>query len=84
MYWERQNDGGITLVCEVISKNKFKEMKKYTHLSDNIQLDKSDKYAKVRPLYVITNRSLPQFGFSHLDYSIDEQMIPNFGMHSAK
>ena len=84
MYWERQNDGGITLVCEVISKNKFKEMKKYTHLSDNIQLDKSDKYAKVRPLYDITNRSLPQFGFSHLDYSIDEQMIPNFGMHSAK
>ena len=58
MYWERKNDAGVPLVYEVISKNKFKQMKKYTHLSDNTQLDKSDKYAKVRPLYDITNRSL--------------------------
>ena len=42
MYWERQNDAGILLVFEVISKNKFKQMKKYTHLSDNTQRDKSD------------------------------------------
>ena len=59
-------------------------MKKYTHLSDNTQLDKSDKYVQVKLLYDITNRSLPQFGFWYLDYSIDEQMIPYFGMHSAK
>ena len=59
-------------------------MKKYTHLSDKTQLDKSDKYAKVRLFYDITNRSLQQFGFWHLDYSIDEQVIPYFGMHSAK
>ena len=65
MYWERQSDLGIPLVYEVISKNKFKQMKMYTHLSDNTQLDKSDKYAKVRPLYDITNGSLQQFGFWH-------------------
>ena len=84
MYWESQNNARIPLVYEVISKNKFKQMKKYTRLSDNTQLGKSDKYAKVRPLYDITSRSLQQFGFWHLDYSIDEQMIPYFGMHSAK
>ena len=66
MYWEHQNDAGIPLVHEVISKNKFKQMKKYTHLSENTQLDKSDKYAKVRLLYDIANRSLHQFGFWHL------------------
>ena len=59
-------------------------MKKYTHISDNTQLDKCDKYAKVRPLCDITNRSLQQFGFWHLDYTIDEQMILYFGMLSAK
>ena len=64
MYWERQNDAGIPLVYEVISKNKFKQMKKYTHLSDNTQLD---KVIKVRRLYDTTNRSLQQFGFWHLD-----------------
>ena len=30
MYWEGQNDAGIPLVYEVISKNKFKQLKKYT------------------------------------------------------
>ena len=30
MYWEGQSDAGIPLVYEVISKNKFKQMKKYT------------------------------------------------------
>ena len=30
MYWDGQNDAGIPLVYEVISKNKFKQMKKYT------------------------------------------------------
>ena len=84
MYWEHQNDAGIPLVYEVICKNKFKQMKKYTHHFDNTQLDKSDKYAKVRLLCDITNRSLQQFGFWQLGYSIDEQMIPYFGIHSAK
>ena len=62
MYWEPQNGAGQALVYEVISKNKFKQMKKYTHLSGNTQLDKSDKLAKVRPLYDITNRSAQLFG----------------------
>ena len=59
-------------------------MKKYTHLSENAQLDKKDEYVKVKLFYDITNRSLPQFGFWYLDYSIDKHMIPYFGMHSAK
>ena len=57
MYWGCKNDAGIPLVYGVISISTFKQMKKHTHFSDNTQLDKSDKYAKVRLLY-ITNRSL--------------------------
>ena len=59
-------------------------IKKYTHLSDNITLDKVDKYTKVHPLYNLNNASLKQFGYWHQIYAIDEQMIPYFGMHSAK
>ena len=58
----------MKLVYEVIRKNKFKQMKKCTHLSGNTQLDKSDKYAEVRPLYDITNISLQQLGFWHLQH----------------
>ena len=70
MYWEPQNDAGKALVHEVISKNKLKQMKKYTDLSGNTQFDKYDKHAKVRPrpLYDITNRSAQLF--SNLDSGI--------------
>ena len=84
LYWERSSDVDSPTVYQCISKNKFRSIKKYTHLADNNSLDKYDKYAKVRPLYDITNKNLQQFGYWHLNYSIDEQMIPYFGMHSAK
>ena len=32
----------------------------------------------------MTNASLKQFAYWHQNYAIDEQMIPYFGMHSAK
>ena len=67
-----------------MSKNKFYTIKKYTHLANNGDLDKTDKYAKVRPLYDLANKSFIQYGYWHQDYSIDEQMVPYFGMHSAK
>ena len=47
-------------------------------------MDKTDKYAKVRPLYDLANKSFIQYSYWHKDYSIDEQMVPYFGMHSAK
>ena len=67
-----------------ISKNKFKQAKKYEHLADNNNLNNSDKFIKVIPLYNLSNKSLQQFGFWHLNYSIDEQMVLDFGLHSAK
>lgn len=84
MYWERSIDTNTEMVYQAISKNRFKQIKRFLHLADNSTIDLTDKFAKVRPLYDLTNKSLQQFGFWHKDYSIDEQMIPYFGMHSAK
>ena len=84
LYWERNTDVLTPMVHESISKNRFCEIKRYLHFADNATIDLADKFAKVRPLYDITNKSLQQFGYWHLNYSIDEQMIPYFGMHSAK
>ena len=47
LYWERCIDVKVPIVYKTISKNKFALIIKYTHLSDNTTLDKSDKYAKV-------------------------------------
>ena len=84
LYWDRSKDMSTAMVFECLSKNKFYNIKKYLHLNNNDEIDMSDKYAKVRPLYDLSNKSLQQFGYWHKDYSIDEQMIPYFGMHSAK
>ena len=93
LYWESCNDVEMSVVYQTISKNKFKTIKNYIHLADNSNFDRQDKYAKililsvqvtVRPLYDMENKSLKQFGYWHQDYTIDEHMIPYFGMHSAR
>ena len=72
------------IVHKSIGKNRFSAIKKYIHFADTSNIDIKDKFAKVRPLYDITNANLKKFGFWHSDYSIDEQMIPYFGLYSAK
>ena len=42
LYWERSDDVDTSLVYKCISKNKFKQIKKYTHLADNNNLNKND------------------------------------------
>ena len=84
LYWERNSDVLTPLVHESMSRNRFLEIKRNLHFADNQAIDLTDKFAKVRPLYDITNQNINKFGHWHLNYSIDEQMIPYFGMHSAK
>lgn len=54
------------------------------HLSDNTELDTTDRYAKIRPFIDASNKRFMQFGIWSHDLSIDEQMIPYFGRHSCK
>ena len=78
------HDVEVPFVYKNLSKNRFLLDKKYLHFADNDSLDKTDKFAKIRPLYDLANESLVQFGYWHKDYSVDEQVIPYFGMHFAK
>lgn len=84
LYWSRDEDKGVPLVKNCMSRNKFRNIKRNLHLCDNAKLDKNDKFAKLRPLFDAINKKNLQFGlFSH-NLSIDEEMVPYFGRHSAK
>lgn len=84
LYWSKDEDKGITLVRNCMSRNRFDSIKQNIHLSDNNQLDKNDKFSKLRPIFDLINEKNMQFGiFSH-DLSIDEEMVPYFGRHSCK
>ncbi|XP_054708299.1 piggyBac transposable element-derived protein 3-like [Uloborus diversus] len=67
-----------------MSRSQYKTMKQNLHLADNTAIDNNDKLYKVRPYLNLLNKKFQQFGvFSH-NLSIDEQMIPYRGKHSAK
>lgn len=83
-YWMKRPDYECPLVRNVMSRNRFEEIKRWLHLADNDHLGVNDKFAKLRPFFDKLNERFAKFGiFSH-ELSIDEQMVPYFGRHSSK
>ena len=84
LYWSNDEDKGVDVVKNCMSRNRFQSIKRNLHLSDNEKLDKSDKFSKVRPFLNMLNKKNMQFGIFVHSLSIDEQMVPYFGRHSCK
>lgn len=84
MYWSRDEDVGVELVARSMSRNRFRDLKRYIHFSDNTTLEKGDKMAKIRPLLDAMNKNLKQYGVFKEQLTIDEQMLPYHGKHPAK
>ena len=63
MFWEKEDDIGLSIVYESISRREFEELKRFIHFADNYLLNTNDKFAKARQLYDITNKNLKQFVF---------------------
>lgn len=84
LYWSTEEDKGVNIVKDCMSRNKFKNIKQNLHLSDNSKLDKNDRFSKLRPFFDIVNEKFMQFDVFAFNLSIDEQMVPYFGRHSCK
>lgn len=86
MYWSSDEDVGKDAVQAAMSRNRFDEMMRYFHVSDNTLLDATDKMSKVRPLLTYLNEKfLAYFRIVQTqDLSIDESMVKYFGRHSCK
>ena len=82
--WSKDNDVAIPLISRSMSRKRFEDIKKFIHFADNDNFTAGDKLAKIRPLQDKVNASVQQFGLFEKDLSIDEQMVPYFGRHSAK
>ena len=54
------------------------------HLDNNSAINKDDKLFKVRPYIERLNKKFQQFGVHKTNLSINEQMIPHRGRHSAR
>ena len=84
MFWEKEEDIGLSIVYESISRKEFEDNKWYIYFADNNQLDTKHKFAKVRKPYDIINKNLQKFNFFHSYYSENEQIVPYTGKNSSK
>ena len=50
MYWQYNEDTHNATVSSLLSRNRFDKITQNLHLADNSNLDKEDKFAKVKPL----------------------------------
>ena len=69
MYWSSDEDVGKDCVQSAMSRNRFEEMLRYLHVSDNAHLDVGDKMSKVTYFRAVQTKNL----------SIDESMVPYYG-----
>ena len=82
LYWADSPDVHNEAVSKSISRNRFREIFRFLHLRDNLQIS-DDIYYKVRPLFEFLNENFKKFTYSST-YSIDESIIPYYGKHGTK
>ena len=56
MYWQQENDVFNYAVVDLLLRNCFEEILRYSHLADNAKLTAGDKLAKVRPFSNLMNQ----------------------------
>ncbi|KAB0805128.1 hypothetical protein PPYR_02098 [Photinus pyralis] len=85
-YWSEQEDLGVNIVKNCMSRNKYLKIKSYIHFNDNDQanVNKSDKGFKVRPLIIQMNEKFQQWGIFVKELSIDEMIVKYFGKRGLK
>ena len=85
-YWSNDEDLGISLVKNALSRNRFQMLKSFIHFVDNSEAEnnKHDKGFKIRPLYTMLQKSFIKFGIFEKNLSIDEMIVRYYGHHSLK
>ena len=64
MYWQPTNDVYNAAVPSIMTRNRFDEIMQNHHLANNDDLDKDDKFTKVRPLINLLNKQCLEHLFS--------------------
>lgn len=84
MFWENNDDTKNIAVSNAMRRNRFEEIMKYLHFSDNNELDKEDKYTKLRNIMSMINERCLNFFPVQQGLDVDETMIPYYGRHPGK
>ena len=84
MYWEESPDTYSNIVANNMRRDVFESVIQLTHFVDNDNLDKEDRFFKVRPLFDNLNRCTKLYMPVEKSLSVDEVMVPYYGPHGDK
>lgn len=84
MFWENSPDSHNDIVSDSMSRNRFEHILANIHCCDNNNLDKNDRFAKVRPFFNKINSRFLDFAPIEQFHCVDEAMVPYFGRHGCK
>ena len=84
LYWSLSPDLFVAAMSDTMPRNEFERTLRNLHLCDNSNLDKSDKFSKLRPLITNLNEKFLKYSSNCETKSVDESMIPYYGSHGSK
>ena len=79
LYWEEALDVGHQMVRNAMTRNRFAQILRYIHFSDNTAINLSDKCSKIRPLLDMLQTSCKKYASLTKKVNADESMIPYTG-----
>ena len=84
LFWKNATDTHHDLVANAIRRDKFETIFANFHVADNTCLDKTNKFAKTRPLIEHLNQKFQQHAPNNKLYSFNESMCEYYGRHGCK
>ncbi|KAJ8930781.1 hypothetical protein NQ314_016384, partial [Rhamnusium bicolor] len=83
-YWDSNDDMKNYAVSQSMRRDRFLQICRFVHCSDNTKIDPNDKAWKIRPLMNMLKESCAENFEPEEHLSYDESMIKYFGRHGCK
>jgi DNA excision repair protein ERCC-6 len=85
-YWSEDDDLGVQLVKDAMSRNSFLEIKSNIHFQNNnlANENKNDRGFKIRPLMDLVNKNFQKWSVFHENLSVDEMIVRYYGNYPIK
>lgn len=84
LHWSRNESFRNEAIYKAMRRDRFDTIMKCLHFHPNTELDKGDKYSKIRPLIKHLQKKFMEHFIPSENISHDEAMIAYFGKHSCK
>ncbi|XP_071745905.1 piggyBac transposable element-derived protein 3-like [Lepeophtheirus salmonis] len=84
MYWQGREYSSKTLIKKAISRNRFDELLRYSHFTNNDHPNLNDPFWKVAMPIETIKKTAKRYAEKSEYICMDESMVKYFGPHSMK